>query len=330
MGSLYGGLLAGAGNEVWLVGRSPAHAAAIEAEGLRITHGGEERLARPRATTDPAAAGEVELLMIWVKSHDTATALAGAAPMIGPGTIVASFQNGLGNVEPIAARVAPERVVYGVSTIGGEIVAPGRLEVPASTWDGTGITWMGVLVGAPERLEPLRAAFAAAGIRSEIRPDIETIVWSKLALAAPMTALSALTRLSVGGVLENPELADLQRRMTAEVVAVAQAKGIPLALDEALRRGAETYEGVPEHLPSMLQDVLAGRPTEIEALSGAVAREAERAGVEAPLNDLLARLVRGVDLGAKPPRGLMRVHAHRKRQALVVDGRAGCSRRRRG
>lgn len=294
MGSLYGGLLAGAGNEVWLVGRSPAQAAAIEAEGLRMTHGGEQRLVRPRATTDPATAGEVELLMIWVKSHDTAAALEGAGPMIGAETTVASFQNGLGNVEAIAARVAPERVVHGVSTIGGEIVAPGHLEVPASTWDGSGMTWMGVLVGPPERLEPLRATFEAAGIRSEIRPDIETIVWSKLALAAPMTALSALTRLSVGGVLADPGLADLQRRMTAEVVAVAQAKGIPLALDEALRRGSETYEGVPEHLPSMLQDVLAGRPTEIDALAGAVAREAERIGVDAPLNDLLARLVRGL------------------------------------
>jgi 2-dehydropantoate 2-reductase len=187
--------------------------------------------------------------MIWVKSHDTVAALEGAAPMIGPGTIVASFQNGLGNVEAIAARVPPERVVYGVSTIGGEVVAPGQLEVPATTWDGTGMTWMGVLEGPPHRLEPLRGVFAAAGIRTEVRSDIETIVWSKLALAAPMTALAALTRLPVGGVLANPELADLQRRMTAEVVAVAQAKGIPLALDEALRRGTETYEGVPEHLP---------------------------------------------------------------------------------
>ena len=293
MGSLYGGLLAADGNEVWLVGRSPAHAAAIEAEGLRITHAGEERLVRPRASTDPAAVGAVELLMIWVKSHDTVAALEQAAPMIGPGTVVASFQNGLGNVEAIAARVPAERVVYGVSAIGGEIVAPGRLEVPDTTWDGTGMTWMGVLEGPSYRLEPLRGVFAAAGIRTEVRSDIETIVWSKLALAAPMTALSALTRLSVGGVLADPELADLQRRMTAEVVAVAQAKGVPLALDEALRRSSETYEGVPEHLPSMLQDVLAGRPTEIDALAGAVAREAERVGVEAPLNDLLARLVRG-------------------------------------
>jgi 2-dehydropantoate 2-reductase len=300
MGSLYGGLLAADGHEVWLVGRSPAHAAAIEAEGLRMTHAGEERLVRPRATTEAAAAGEVELLMIWVKSHDTAAALAGAAPMIGPRTTVASFQNGLGNVEAIAARVPRRRVVYGVSTIGGEIVAPGRLEVPASTWDGTGMTWMGALEGPPERLEPLRATFAAAGIRTEVRADIETIVWSKLALAAPMTALSALTRLPVGGVLANPELAELQRQMSAEVVAVAQAKGIPLALDEALRRGTETYESVPEHLPSMLQDVLSGRPTEIDALAGAVAREAERVGAEAPLNDLMARLVRGLDQARTP------------------------------
>ncbi|MGB9182727.1 MAG: ketopantoate reductase family protein [Solirubrobacteraceae bacterium] len=296
MGSLYGGLLADAGVETWLVGRSSEHAAVVETQGLRLTYEGAERLTRPRATTHPAAAGEVDLLMIWVKSQHTDAALEAAAPMIGQHTLVASFQNGLGNVEKIAALVGRSRVVYGVSTIGGVTRDVGRVEMTAATWHGNGTTWMGVLEGEPDhRLEPLRALFEKAGIRTEVRPDVDTFVWSKLSMAVPMNSLAALTRLSMGGVIDDPGLADLQRRMTTEIVEVAQARGIPLDLGVTLRLCEETYAAARGHLPSMLQDVLRGRSTEVDSMAGAVVREAERLGVKAPVMSIVWRLAAAVD-----------------------------------
>jgi 2-dehydropantoate 2-reductase len=296
MGSIYGGLLADAGVETWLVGRSSEHAAAVEKKGLRLTYEGAERLTRPRATTYPAAAGEVDLLMIWVKSQHTDAALEAAAPMIGPRTLVASFQNGLGNVDKIATLVGRSRVVYGVSTIGGVMRGVGRVELTSATWHGSGTTWIGVLDGEPDhRLEPLRALFERAGLRTEVRPDVDTFVWSKLAMAVPMNSLAALTRLNMGGVVDDPGLSELQRRMTTEIVEVAQARGIPLDLGAALRHCEETYGAARGHVPSMLQDVLRGRPTEVDSMAGAVVREAERLGVETPLMSIVWRLAAAVN-----------------------------------
>ncbi len=302
MGSLYGGLLAEAEVESWLVGRSADHAEAIESRGLLFTHEGEERLTRPRATTDPVAAGEVDLLMVWVKSQHTEAALAAAAPMIGPQTLVASFQNGLGNAEKIAAAVGPQRVVYGVSTIGGVTEGPGRIELTDATWEGGGTTWMGVLEGdAGERLEPLRALFERAGIHSEVRADVDVVVWTKLAMAVPMNSLAALTRLEMGGVVDDAGLDELRRRMASEIVAVGQARGVDLDLEATLRAGEETYAAARGHLPSMLQDVLAGRPTEIDAMAGEVVREGARLGVEAPVTEIVWRLVAAAE-GPEPDR----------------------------
>ncbi len=295
MGSLYGGLLAGAGVESWLVGRSAAHVTAIESRGLLLTHDGEERLTRPRATTDAAAAGEVDLLMVWVKSQHTKEALAAAAPMIGPRTLVASFQNGLGNAEKIAAAVGPERVVYGVSTIGGVTEGPGRIELTDATWEGGGTTWIGALEGEPARLEPLRALFERAGINTEVRADIDVVVWTKLAMAVPMNSLAALTRLDMGGVLDDGGLDGLRHRMAAEIVAVGRARGVELDFDAVLRAAEETYAAARGHLPSMLQDVLAGRPTEIDAMAGEVVREGERLGVATPVTEIVWRLVAAAD-----------------------------------
>lgn len=296
MGSLYGGLLADAGYETWLLGRSREHVETIEDRGLLLTHDGAERLTHPRASTSPAAVGGVDLLMIWVKSHATDLALTAAAPMIGPRTLVASFQNGLGNPEKIAAMVGRSRVVYGVSTIGGVTLGPGVVELTAATWNGEGTTWMGVMEGdASRRLCPLRELFERAGIRTEVRPDIDVVVWSKLAMAAPMNLLAALTRLSIGGVLDDPGLRALQRQMTAEIVEVAQARGVPLQLEDALRHGEQTYRAARAHLPSMLQDVLSARSTEVDALAGALVGEAQRLGVRVPATSILWRLASALD-----------------------------------
>lgn len=301
MGSVFAGFLAAAGHDVALLCRTAAQAEAVRREGLLLSHGGERRLTRPRACEDGAALGPVDLALIWVKSQDTAAALARAAPLIGPATIVASFQNGLGNVRAIAATVPEDRIVQGVSTVGGVRRGLAHVEVAESTWSGAALTWIGAVGRGGVDLEALAAELEGAGLQTEARADIETIVWSKLAMSAPMTAISTLARCPVGAVIDSPHLESLRLRASEEVIAVGTAAGVPLRREEVLRRCLETYESVRGHLPSMLQDAQAGRPTEIESLAGAVAREADRLGLEAPVNELLWRLVAGSEAASADP-----------------------------
>jgi 2-dehydropantoate 2-reductase len=299
MGSIYAGLLADSGLETWLIGRSPRHPQAIERRGLLLTHAGEQRLTRPRATTEAAGAGEVDVVMIWTKSQHTDAAIEVARPLVGPRTLVASFQNGLGNVEKLAAAFGRDSVAYGVSTVGGKTGEPGEVELTEATWNGTATTWMGVLEGDPEaRLGPLAEALAAAGMRAEVRADIDVVVWSKLAMALPMNSTAALTGLDMGAVVDDPGLVGLLRAMIAEVVAVANARGIPLDPDQAQAQAADTYAAARAHLPSMLQDVLAGRPTEVDAIVGGLVREGERLGVETPVAATVWPLAAALD---RPP-----------------------------
>jgi 2-dehydropantoate 2-reductase len=299
MGSVYAGLLADSGVETWLIGRSPRHPEAIERRGLLLTHAGEERLTHPRATTDAADVGEVDVVMIWTKSQHTDVAIEAARPLVGPQTLVASFQNGLGNVEKIVAAFGPGAVAYGVSTVGGVTGEPGEVELTEATWNGAATTWMGVLEGDPEaRLGPLAEALTSARVRAEIRADIDVVVWSKLAMALPMNSIAALTRLEMGAVIDDPGLAALLRAMTAEVVAVAKARGIALDLDHAQAEAADTYAAARAHLPSMLQDVLAGRPTEVDAIVGGLVREGQRLGVETPVAATVWPLAAALD---RPP-----------------------------
>jgi 2-dehydropantoate 2-reductase len=296
MGSLFGGGLARAGHEVWFVDIWDEHVGAIESDGLRMTYEGGERRAQGRATTSPSDVGPVDLLMVWCKSTATAEAVAGAVGMVGPQTVVSTFQNGLGNVEAIERVVAPSQIVYGVTTGGARIEGPGHIELTEGSWEGASRTWMrarvpdgGALVG------PLVAALEEAGLPAEEREDVDTVIWSKLAMASTMAGVTALTRLRIGDVLDTEGAPELIRAMTVELVAVAQAAGVPLDAEEAVRRNLETYATVRGHVSSMLQDVLSRRPTEMSALSGAVVREGRRLGVPTPRHEVVSQLVTMVE-----------------------------------
>jgi 2-dehydropantoate 2-reductase len=296
MGSLFGGLLALDGHEVWFVDVWREHCEAIERDGLRMTFRGEERLARGRGSIDPADAGPVDLLMIWCKSFSTGEALEQAAPMIGERTIVCSLQNGLGNVERIEERVPADRIVYGVTGIGAATEGPGHIELTEGAWTGTSMTWIGGRTPAAlAEARRLAEILESADVRMEVREDIDTLVWNKLAMASAMAALTAITRLHIGHIIDTDESVELCKEMTREIVAVANAKGIPLDADEAIERNFATYGRSRGHLPSMLQDVLAMRRTEIDALSGAVAREGELVGVATPVNRTIWQLIRTIE-----------------------------------
>ena len=149
--------------------------------------------------------------------------------------------------------------------------------------------------GVPGAVPQDTVMFETVGVRMETRDDIDVIVWNKLAMASAMAAMTAITRLDIGRVLDAPGAVAVMKEMTREIVEVARAKGLDLDLDDALKRQFATYETARGHYPSMLQDVLAGRRTEIDALCGAVVREGEEVGVDTPVNRTIWNLILSVE-----------------------------------
>ena len=296
MGSLFGGLLSAAGHEVWLLEVWEAHVDAINSDGLTMSFEGQERVVEPRATRDAAEAGECDLVMVWCKSADTEAALIGAKPMLGPETVVCTLQNGIGHVEVIESFVERSKLAYGITVTGALMKGPAHIELTESAWSGGGDTVVGARdERGMEAAELVAETLVGAGIAARTSADVDVAVWKKLATACPMAPLVAITRLRIGDVNDSDEMHELLAALCDEVVAVAQAEGVPLDATETREEAFSVWRAVATHVSSMGQDVLAGRRTEIDSLSGAIAERGRRHGVETPRNDMSARLVRLVE-----------------------------------
>jgi 2-dehydropantoate 2-reductase len=164
------------------------------------------------------------------------------------------------------------------------------IEVTRGAWTGGSMTW----IGGPGA-EAVAPALRGAGMAIEVREDIDALVWNKVAMAGAMSPVASLVRLPNGLVLGTRETRELLEQMTREIVAVANAKGIALDADEAIARNVAVYETSLDHRPSMLDDVLAGRRTEIDSLCGAVVREGQGLGVPVPVSATLWRLIRAIE-----------------------------------
>jgi 2-dehydropantoate 2-reductase len=234
------------------------------------------------ATDDPAAIGEVDVVLLGTKLFDLETAVPAMAPMVGGETAVVCLQNGVDAPDVVARRYGPARVVGAVVVINGEIAAPGVIRHNAMNR-----LTVGELDGrASERVARLAALASRAGIDTAVSPDIRLEIWRKLLLLAPMGALSAMTRLPLGRIREQPETWRLAEQGMREVVAVANAQGV--ALTDADIRGTLAFvQGMPPTWrASLTVDLEQGRRLEVEWLSGAVCRRGRAAGIPTPFHDV--------------------------------------------
>lgn len=292
MGSLFGGLLTEGGHDVWLIDVWAEHVEAMNRDGLRMTHKGSERRVQVTATSDPAEVGPVELLMVWCKTTNTEEALRRAAPVIGGETIICTLQNGLGNVDAVKRAVPSARVVYGVTETGADTDGAGHIELTDGSWDGRAASFLGP--GGPDA-EAAAAALNAGGLRTEVRDDIDAVIWGKVAMACPMAPLVSVARLRIKHVLGGPGMRELLSQACDEVIAVANASGVPLPPEPTRQHCFDVWEAVGDHVSSMGQDVLAKRRTEVEGLCGEVVRRGRELGVPTPINDVFARLLRLIE-----------------------------------
>jgi 2-dehydropantoate 2-reductase len=288
MGCLYAAAFHRAGGEVTLIDINPEHLAAINARGLELeTRGGTETLPlpalRPEHATEP-----VDLLVLFTKTFHTDVALAGVQAIIGPATHVLTLQNGLGNDQAVARHLPGERVIAGVSTLPSDLVGPGRVR---SHGEG-GSKIYPAFGGDTAFAQKVADLLSAGGLPTHLEPDIQAAIWSKAIFNAAMNTLCALTRRTPGFLGAHDEARAMIRAVVLEGVAAANASGVAIEAQPILDLTVVSVTDHADHEASMLQDVKAGRPTEVEAINGAIVRAARAAGVAVPVTETLWRLVK--------------------------------------
>jgi 2-dehydropantoate 2-reductase len=289
IGSLFAAHLAqDDGVEVWAFDLQRDHVDAINESGLRIS-GESQLVGRLRATTDAGALPACDYGIVATKSLHTGAAIEATAHAFADGA-VASVQNGAGNEELIAERVP--RVIRGTTFPAGHLVVPGHV-----AQDTGGKTWIGPFEPAPaamDEVERLAAALTQTGMETLAMPDARGAQWTKLIFNAATNPIGALTGLSHGRACEVEPVRRLITGLVDEGKAVADALGIVLDSDpdELVDHAAKVAY---DHKASMLQDVEAGRPTEVDFLNGGIARFGSETGVPTPLNEAIGALMKGLE-----------------------------------
>jgi 2-dehydropantoate 2-reductase len=291
VGSLFAANLAQLDDvEVWAFDLAREHVDAINRDGLRLSGAGDV-VGRLRATAGAAELPACDFGIVATKAMHTAAAIAATAHAFGAGS-VATVQNGLGNEEAIAEHV--DRVIRGTTFPAGKVLEPGHVQ-----WDVKGDTTFGPFEPKPAaqaEIERLADACTRAGMPTVAVQDARGPQWRKVIFNAATNPVGALTGLTHGGVCEDPALRRLVSGLVDEGKAVAAAQGIELDADpEDLIDHAARPDVAYDHKASMLQDVEARRPTEIDYLNGGIVRFGEQHGVAAPLQRTIWALVKGLE-----------------------------------
>ncbi|KGB97960.1 2-dehydropantoate 2-reductase [Burkholderia multivorans] len=299
MGSLFGGLLAESGDDVTLIDVNDAHLDAIRRDGLRIDDDrGERRITTLQALRPEAANASADtpfdLLIVFTKSLHTRVALDGVRALLTPHTHVLTLQNGLGNVETLNAFVPLERILVGVTTWPADLAGPAHV-----LSHGAGTIRMMTADGAASPFAAAVAdALSRAGLACTLDADVWAAIWEKVAFNAALNTLCAVTRCTVDQLGEHHDGPRLALAIVAETAAVARAKGIAVDAARIARNVEHAIREHRGHRPSMLQDVLAGRRTEIDAISGKVVAAAREVGLAVPHTETMLSLVRVIDAQA--------------------------------
>ena len=282
-----------AGEEVWLVDYRPARAQFLNRRGLVLHTPGGTAVPVPVKAGGAGEVGAADLTILTVKAHQTGAAVRDLPVLLGAGGLALTLQNGLGNLEEMARVAGPARLVGGASILGATKLGEGEVLLA-----GLGPTYVGPpansLVSAGE-VEAVAALFRKAGLPCEVRGDIEAVLWEKLLVNVGINPLTALLRVKNGALPEMPPAWELAVAAAAETLAVARASGTELHVDPETRL-REVCTATAANRSSMLQDVLNGRRTEIEALNAQVITRGESYAIPTPVNRFLTQLIRALEV----------------------------------
>ena len=289
LGCLMAALFQEAGAEVSLVDYRPDRVARLQLRGIQVhTLEGGPRVIRVPIGLAPEV-GPCDVTIVAVKAYQTEAAARVLPGLMSQGGMTLTLQNGLGNLEAIARIVGPKRLLAGVGLLGVTRQDEGRI-----IYAGRGVIYLGAPLGSQVSRNEVAAVadlFRHAGMECQPREDIEAVLWEKLVINVGINPLTALLRVPNGALLQLPEAWEVAVAAAEEAQAVARAAGLSLSGDPAARLRQVCTDTAANH-SSMLQDILAGRPTEIEALNAQVSSRGRTLGLPTPVNDLLTSLLR--------------------------------------
>jgi 2-dehydropantoate 2-reductase len=295
MGGLFASRLSAAGEAVSVVDVWTEHVDAISSQGLVLEDANGIIVSHPAATVSVDGLPPADLILIFVKSSMTAAAAQSARRIMGPFSRALTLQNGMGNAQTIAEIVGAERVLAGTTAQGATLLGPGRIR-----HGGSGETHIGSMVGScDEFCHEVARKFSRAGIPTTTNEEVNKLIWGKLIINAGINALTTLLKLRNGQLADFQETRELVKMAVKEAVAVAMAAEIKLPYEDAVAKVMETARATAANQSSMLQDILNGRLTEIDAINGALVREGEKWGVSTPVNKMLTLLVRTLEKKAE-------------------------------
>lgn len=281
-----------AGAEVWLVDHRPERVELLNRRGivLKTPDGTETNIKVPVGEAERVE--PADLAILTVKAHQTRAAAPSLPLLLGSGGLALTLQNGLGNLEEMGRVLGPERLLGGASILGATKLGEGEVLLA-----GLGPTYIGPPSGSqvpPAEAEAVAALFRRAGLPCEVRENIEAVLWEKLLVNVGINPLTAILRIKNGDLPNLRPAWELAVAAAREAQAVARADGFDLSVDPEVRL-QEVCTATAANRSSMLQDILAGRRTEIEALNAQVASRGARHLLPTPVNHVLTQLIRALE-----------------------------------
>jgi 2-dehydropantoate 2-reductase len=286
LATLFAARLSRAGHTVTLLGSWPAGLEALQQHGARlIERDGNESAYVVRATADPAQCRGAKFALVLVKAWQTARVARQLAECLSEDGVALTLQNGLGNHETLIEELGNRRVALGVTTTGATLLGPGLVRA-----GGEGI----LSVERHPAIGPVIEALRSAQFQVEIVAEARSLIWGKLVINAAINPLTALLRVPNGELLKRPSAQKLMYALAHEAAAVARAEGVSLPFADPAQAAEDVALKTASNHSSMLQDVLRGAPTEIDAICGAIVRYGQKHGVPTPVNQVCWQLVKAL------------------------------------
>lgn len=293
LGCLIAGLLkAKTKEDIWLIDKSPERAKRIGQDGIKM-----EGLSGPvqvevNVSADPKEVGHCDLVILCVKSYSTEDACKYIRELVSKGTIVLTLQNGIGNVQILNDCFGSEKVIAGITNHGATLLGTGHIRHA-----GKGETIIGTSKGrlfGP--IKDIAGILSKAGFETKTSRDIDSVIWSKLVINVGINALTAITRLKNGVLIEHDGTREILRNAVQEAVKIVKRKRIKLMYDDPIQKVESVCKATAANISSMLQDVLNSKRTEIDFINGAIIRQGKAMGIPTPVNETLTALVKTIEV----------------------------------
>ncbi len=296
MGCLLAGKIALSGNEVLILDHMPERVKIINLQGLIIEGLQGTFQVKVPVTLNPADLLQAEVVLVCVKAYDTQT-VAQILQGLGSGAFVLTLQNGVGNVETLGKHLPKEKILAGITSHGATDLGPGQVRHAGQgdTFIGYGFPKGDSDLSQDPQLIKVKELLSVAGFVTQLVPKIENLIWSKLLINIGINALTALTRLSNGKLIQFPGTREILEEAVQEGIWIGKKKGIEFIYPDPLGQVRKVCQLTSANISSMLQDVQKKKRTEIDFINGVIVREGQDYGIPMPVNSLLTRLVKTIE-----------------------------------